>query len=72
MKSRLSWFGTVTSVIGSFAVALGFMLAGYAAFILGSISWLIVGYVGRNKPLIVLNGFFLTANMIGVYRALFY
>ena len=71
MKS-IQWFGTITSVIGSFTVALGFMLAGYAAFTLGAVSWLLVGFIGKNKPLIVLNGFFFAANMIGLYRAVFY
>ena len=69
--NKLQWFGTVTSVIGSFTVALGFMLAGYTAFILGATAWLIVGLTGKNIPLIVLNGFFFAANMIGLYRALF-
>lgn len=68
---KLSWFGTVTSVIGSFLVALGFMLAGYIAFVAGATAWLIVGFKNDNRPLIVLNGFFLAANMIGLYRAVF-
>lgn len=72
MKNNLSWFGTLTSVIGSFTVALGFMLAGYSAFILGAVAWLIVGFISKNKPLIVLNGFFFAANLIGLYRAVFY
>lgn len=71
MKS-VSWFGTVTSVIGSFLVALGFLLTGYIAFVLGAVSWLVVGFVGKNKPLIVLNGFFLAANIIGLYRVVLY
>lgn len=66
----LQWFGTGTSVAGSFTVALGFMLTGYLAFILGATAWLIVGFVNKNKPLIVLNGFFFVANIIGLYRAI--
>jgi hypothetical protein len=69
--NRLSWIGTVSSVIGSFIVALGFSLVGYCAFLIGAVTWLTVGIIGKNKPLIVLNSFFLAANMIGLYRALF-
>ena len=69
---HLQWFGTGTSVAGSFTVALGFTLTGYLAFILGATAWLIVGFVNKNKPLIVLNGFFFVANIIGLYRAILY
>ena len=68
--NKLQWFGTVSSVLGSFIVALGFTLIGYLAFLFGAITWLVVGFVSKNKPLIVLNGFFLAANMIGLYRAI--
>lgn len=71
MKINLSWFGTITSVAGSFIVALGFSLLGYIAFVFGAVFWLIVGFKNDNRPLIVLNGFFLAANMIGLYRAVF-
>ena len=67
----LQWFGTITSVAGSFILALGFLLLGYCAFVFGAVSWLIVGIKNNNRPLIVLNGFFLAANMIGLYRAVF-
>ena len=68
--SKLAWFGTVASVIGSFTVALHFLLTGYILFILGSVSWLYVGITRRDMSLVVLNGFFLTANLIGVYNAI--
>jgi hypothetical protein len=66
----ISWFGTITSILGSFTVALHFMLAGYVLFLAGSISWLYVGVIRRDYSIAVLNGFFLTANMIGLYNAL--
>jgi len=68
--NKIGWFGTVTSILGSFTVALHFMLAGYVLFLAGSISWLYVGYIRRDWSIAVLNGFFLTANMIGLYNAL--
>ena len=70
MKNKVSWFGTISSVAGSFTVALGFTLSGYIAFLCGSISWLYIGFTDKNKPLIVLNGCFLAANLIGLYNAL--
>ena len=72
MLNKLQWLGTGTSIIGSFAVAMGMFIAGYSAFLIGSISWLIVGFTSKNRPLIVLNGFFLLANLIGGFRAVFY
>jgi hypothetical protein len=67
--NKIGWFGTITSVIGSFTVALHFMLAGYVFFLAGSISWLFVAIIRRDKSLAVLNGFFLAANILGAYNA---
>lgn len=63
------WIGTVASVIGSFVVAMQFMLIGYCLFIIGSVSWLYIGIVRRDKALMVLNGCFMVANLIGLYNA---
>lgn len=65
----LSWLGTAASIFGSFIVAFGMMQIGYVAFLLGSASWLIVGFARSDKPLIVLNLAFLSANIIGIVRA---
>jgi hypothetical protein len=67
--NKIGWLGTITSVIGSFTVALHYMLAGYGFFLVGSISWLFVAIIRRDKSLAVLNGFFLAANIIGAYNA---
>lgn len=64
-----SWIGTLSSVLGSFTVALKFFLMGYALFVVGSVAWLYVGVVRRDNALIALNGAFLLANLIGVYNA---
>ena len=69
MIKYLSWFGTFASIIGSFIVAFGFFKLGYMAFLFGSASWLIVGHIKDDKPLMVLNGTFFIANIIGVMRA---
>lgn len=68
MIKPISWLGTITSIIGAFLVALQFTLYGYMFFIVGSVSWLIVGFVKCDKPLIVLNGTFLFANLLGLYN----
>jgi len=65
-----SWLGTLTSIVGAFLVASQIIFFGYVAFIVGSVSWLIVGIVKKDKPLIVLNGTFFLANLLGLYNVL--
>ena len=65
----VSWIGTVASIFGAYLVALQFILVGYVAFSIGSITWLIVGVKRRDFALIVMNGTFFIANMIGLYNA---
>ena len=62
------WLGTIASIVGSFLVALQFMIVGYSCFLVGSIAWLLIGIHRSDKPLVVLNGAFLLANLIGFYR----
>jgi hypothetical protein len=64
----LAWIGTIASITGSFLVALGIMGSGYICFITGSISWLIIAAIRRDKALGTLNGAFLIANIIGIIR----
>lgn len=66
----LSWVGTISSILGSFTVAFGAMLAGYSLFLIGSISWLIVAIRRKDKALGTLNLAFLAANIIGFYRSI--
>ena len=66
----IGWIGTVASVIGSFVVAFQILIIGYILFLIGSISWLWVSIKTRNLSLGVLNGFFMLANIIGLYKAL--
>ncbi len=71
MIKFISWVGTIASIIGAYLLAfeLG-KLTAYACFSLGSISWLFVGAVNRDKPLVILNLFFLVANIVGLFRAI--
>jgi len=68
MKNIVSWFGTVASIAGAFCSAFGLMQVAFICFSLGSVSWLAIGMIGRDKPLIVLNATFFIANVIGLYR----
>jgi len=69
LKNLISWVGTATSIVGSFAIAFGLVQLGYSLFIVGSASWLYVGFANRDRALITLNGVFFIANLIGLYRA---
>ena len=69
MLKYLSWFGTLVSIFGAFAVASQIVFPGYVLFSLGSISWLTVGFFRRDNALCVLNGTFFLANLLGLYNA---
>lgn len=69
MIKIISWLGTVSSIIGSFLVAGHSFQFGYILFIVGSASWLFVGFKRRDNSLIVLNGVFFLANIMGIYNA---
>ncbi len=45
----VSWIGTISSIIGAFIVASQLFFLGYCFFIIGSLSWLIVGYYGKDS-----------------------
>lgn len=66
----LKKIGTGASILGSFVVAFQFFTIGYSFFMLGSISWLIVAIREKEHELAILNGTFLTANVIGLIKAL--
>ena len=53
--NTVSWIGTISSIIGAFLVASQIIFVGYLAFIIGSLSWLIVGFIRKDKSLTVLN-----------------
>lgn len=67
--NKLAWLGTMASIIGAFLMAFGIVLLGYICFSLGSISWLIVAVYRKDNSLLILNGFFFVANIIGLTRA---
>ena len=71
MITFVSWFGTVASIFGAFAVATQMFQIGYVLFTFGSLSWLIVAFVRKDKSLGVLNGTFFVANLIGIYNNFF-
>ena len=71
MITFVSWLGTVASIIGSFAVANKMFQIGYVLFTIGSLSWLLVAFVRRDKSLGVLNATFFAANLLGIYNNFF-
>jgi hypothetical protein len=71
MINIISWFGTFVSIVGSFAVASKMFQIGYILFTFGSLAWLIVAFVKRDKALGVLNGTFFAANLLGIYNNFF-
>jgi hypothetical protein len=71
MLNILSWFGTLVSILGSFAVASAMFKLGYVLFTFGSLAWLIVAFVRRDRSLGVLNGTFFLANLLGIYNNFF-
>jgi hypothetical protein len=70
MVNRIGWIGTGSSILGAFSVAMHYLVMGYSLFLLGSISWLLVAIYRRERSLAVLNGFFLAANLIGLYNGI--
>jgi hypothetical protein len=68
MLTFVSWFGTLTSIFGSFAVATKWFQIGYILFTFGSLAWLWVAYQKKDKALGVLNGTFFVANVIGLFN----
>jgi uncharacterized membrane protein len=71
MTTFVSWFGTVASILGSFAVATAMFKLGYVLFTFGSLAWLFVAFVRKDKSLGVLNGTFFVANLLGIYNNFF-
>jgi hypothetical protein len=71
MITFVSWFGTMTSILGAFAVANAMFQIGYVLFTLGSLSWLTVAFVRKDKSLGVLNATFFVANLLGIYNNFF-
>jgi hypothetical protein len=69
MINKISWLGTMASIIGAFIVASKLFFLGYCFFIIGSLSWLLVGFSRKDKSLITLNGTFFLANILGLYNA---
>ena len=63
--------GTAASVSGSFILASNLVICGYCCFLLGSLCWLFTGWRMRDANIMLLNGFFLAANIWGLVNNLF-
>lgn len=71
MLDKIKWLGNFFSIVGAFILAIGYIKSGYSLFIIGSGAWLYAGITQRDKALILLNVFFLLADFIGIYNAVF-
>lgn len=69
MLKIIAWVGTAASIIGSFVVAWQIFVIGYCFYLVGSVSWFIVAIARRDVSLAVLNGTFLLANLVGLWKS---
>lgn len=67
---RISWAGTINSIIGAFLVANGIFLIGYVIFASGAVLWLIVAKMQKNEAMFFLELVFLIANINGIINNL--
>lgn len=68
LKNLTSWTGTLASIAGAFFMAFGIVAIAYPAFCIGSLCWLAIGIIAKDKALLTLNATFFVANVIGLYR----
>ena len=68
MKTNISWFGTIASILGAWLMPLGYIEVSYICFSLGSGSWLFIGIADKNRAMITLNLAFFGANCLGLYK----
>jgi hypothetical protein len=71
MLNKIKWLGNFFSIVGAFIVAMQYLTLGYCFFLIGSGAWFYSGIVTKDKALISLNLFFLVADFIGLYNAIF-
>jgi hypothetical protein len=68
----LRLIAAVTTVIAAFLVAANWLarltVVGFAVFIVGSIAWMIDGWLEAKTSLVIQNAILLLVNVIGVYR----
>lgn len=64
----LAWSGTVLNIVGAFLVALKFAFIGYSFFVVGALAWFYIAFKTKNAALATLNGFYIAANLIGLFN----
>ena len=67
---RISWLGTVLSILGAFLVANSIFLTGYCFFATGAVLWIIVAKIQKNEAMLFLEIVFLIANINGILNNL--
>jgi hypothetical protein len=64
----IAWIGTIGGIIGAFLVASGLMVIGYCSFLIGAICCFYCAFKDGNRSLMVQFGFFLCANVLGLWK----
>lgn len=64
----LTWFGTITQIIGAYLVASAIFFTGYVFFAIGACCWLIFAKRTNNYALMFLECVFLSTNILGLYN----
>ncbi len=68
----LRTFSAVTTIIAAALVAANWnarvMVAGFAIFIVASLSWMVDGWLEGNASLVIQNVILLAINVLGVWR----
>lgn len=68
----IKWIGTSFGIIGALTMAVfGFTYAHhqiwmFGAYTIGTVMWIIAGYIERDNPLIVMNVVFFLINVIAI------
>ena len=68
MTKQIEMAGVILAVIGSFTVASGNFSIGYPIFVASSIFLCYTAMMQKNRNLLVLNAFFLVANILGILK----
>ncbi len=68
--SAFKWIGTATGVCGATLIALniGGVGYGFALFLMSSLLWATVGWIQRERSLLVLQIAFTIINVLGLWR----
>lgn len=70
MLKWLKWVGTATGILGALMLDVNFPYSkwGFVAFLISSMSWLIVGVRTKERSLAIQSVVYTVLNIIGIFR----